>query len=329
MVQSDPTFGDINKVGLIVINLAIGLFALFLVFVAFDIFPFRLLEPLWMITFATALCNSASIALAGLALVHLAVGLNPDSQSIRSRRDICARLAAWAALGFLMLLPLIGYANWKGIRNIEITNKINVSSINKKANELSTQIIQASSQKDLQERMAKFQGPALPNESLALPLDELKKQTLAFVQSSAKAFVIKTAGPFSEQYMPIYKQSLRAAALSFVAALSFAAGTWNPRTNTTVLNSIASLFSASPLRSGSIYNVLTDKLRAIGKDFQNKKNQANRLDDLRANSRNAQKIRRQQEHLQKQSLEKQRKAVAARDKKRLLEEREAQKRRGQ
>jgi len=282
-----------------------------------------------MITFATALCNSASIALAGLALVHLAVGLNPESQSIRSRRDICARLAAWAALGFLMLLPLIGYANWKGIRNIEITNKINVSSINKKANELSTQIVQASSQKDLQERMAKFQGPALPNESLALPLDELKKQTLAFVQSSAKAFVVKTAGPFSEQYMPIYKQSLRAAALSFVAALSFAAGTRNPRTNTTVLNSIASLFSASPLRSGSIYNVLTDKLRAIGKDFQNKKNQANRLDDLRANSRNAQKIRRQQEHLQKQSLEKQRKAVAARDKKRLLEEREAQKRRGQ
>jgi hypothetical protein len=329
VVQSDPTFGDINKVGLIVINLAIGLFALFLVCVAFDIFPFRLLEPLWMITFATALCNSASIALAGLALVHLAVGLNPESQSIRSRRDICARLAAWAALGFLMLLPLIGYANWKGIRNIEITNKINVSSINKKANELSTQIVQASSQKDLQERMAKFQGPALPNESLALPLDELKKQTLAFVQSSAKAFVVKTAGPFSEQYMPIYKQSLRAAALSFVAALSFAAGTRNPRTNTTVLNSIASLFSASPLRSGSIYNVLTDKLRAIGKDFQNKKNQANRLDDLRANSRNAQKIRRQQEHLQKQSLEKQRKAVAARDKKRLLEEREAQKRRGQ
>jgi hypothetical protein len=329
VVQSDPTFGDINKVELIVINLATGLFALYLAFVAFDIFPFRLLEPLWMITFATALCDSSSIPLAGLALVHLAVGLNPDSQSIRSRRDICARLAAWAALGFLMLLPLIGYANWKGIRNIEITNKINISSINKKANELSTQIIQASSQKDLQERMAKFQGPALPNESLALPLDELKKQTLAFVQSSAKAFVVKTAGPFSEQYIPIYKQSLRAAAISFVAALSFAAGAWNPRTNTTVLNSIASLFSASPLRSGSIYNVLADKLRAIGKDFQNKKNQANLLDGLRANSRNEQKIRRRQEHLQKQSLEKQRKAVAARDKKRLLEERKAQKRRGQ
>ena len=53
--------------------------------------------------------------------MHLASGFDPDSQLITSRRNLSARLAAWAALGFLMLLPLIGYANWRGIKNIELT----------------------------------------------------------------------------------------------------------------------------------------------------------------------------------------------------------------
>lgn len=329
--QTDPTFSDIggNKVGLIISNLAIGLFWLYFIFVIFDIFPLRLLDPIWMITLATALCNSSSIALAGLALVHLAIGFNPESQLIKSRRIFYSRLAAWASAGFLMLLPLIGYANWRGIRNIELTNKTNIATINAKANQLKTQILQASTQKDLQLRMAKFQGPALPNESLAQPLDQLKDQALAFVQSSAKAYELKTPGPFSEQYIPIYKQSLRAVALSLVAALSFAACAWNPRTNTTVLNSIASVFKASTYKRFSIFNAFTAKAQAIQKNLQIKKNQSARLDDLRTKSINVEKLKRQQEILRKRNLEKQRKAAEARQKKILQDKREAQKRRDQ
>jgi hypothetical protein len=329
--QTDPTFSDIggNKVGLIISNLAIGLFWLYFIFVVFDIFPLRLLDPIWMITLATSLCNSSSIPLAGLALVHLAIGFNPESQLIKSRRIFYSRLAAWASVGFLMLLPLIGYANWRGIRNIELTNKTNIATINAKAKELKTQIFQASTQKDLQLRMAKFQGPALPNESLAQPLDQLKQQALAFVESSAKAFEVKTPGPFAEQYMPIYKQSMRAAALSLVAALSFAACAWNPRTNTTALNSITSLFKGSPYKRFSIFNIFTAKAQDIQKDLQNKKNQSARLDDLRAKSINVEKSKRQQELIRKRNLEKQRKAAEARQKKLLQNQREAQKRRGQ
>lgn len=328
--ETDPIFSDIggNKVGPIISNLAIGLFWLYFIFVAFDVIPLRLLDPIWMITLASSLCNSASIALAGLALVHLAFGFNPESQLIKSRRIFYSRLAAWASAGFLMLLPLIGYANWRGIRNIELTNKTNIATINAKANQLKTQISQASTQKDLQLRMAKFQGPALPNESLSQPLDQLKNQALAFVQSSAKAYELKTPGPYSEQYMPIYKQSLRAAALSLVAALSFAACAWNPRTNTTMLNSITSLFKGSTNKS-SIFNAFTTKAQAIQKNLQNKKNQSARLDDLRTKSISVEKLKRQQEILRKRDLEKQRKAAEAREKKILQEKRAAQKRRDQ
>ena len=265
MYQSEPTDNnsDGNRAGQIISDLAAGLFALFLVFVIFDIFPSRLLDPIWMVTFATSLCNSSSIALAGLALVHLAGAFNPDSQLIKSRQNFCSRLAAWAALGFLMLLPLLGYANWKGVRNIESTNRLNIAAVNQKANELKAQINQASTQRDLQERMAKFQGPALPDESLALPLAQLKKQSLELIQSSAKAFEVKTPGPFSEEYKPIYKQSLRAAVLSLVAALSFAAGAWNPRTNATVLNSIASFFNSSLYRPNSAPEGFSGRLNQI------------------------------------------------------------------
>lgn len=316
-----------NSVGLILGNLATGLFALYLIFVLSDIFPIRLLDPLWMITLAGSLCNTSSIALSGLGLVHLASALNPSSLPLYSRRIFCSRFAAWAALGFLMLLPLIGYANWKGIRNIEAANKANIAAINRKANELKTQIMQASTQRDLQERMAKFQGPTLPNEVLALPLEQLKKQSLASVRASENAFENKTAGPFSDEYLPIYKQSLRAAALGLVAALSFAAGAWNPKTNTTALNSITSLFTISPSKSSSILSLLVGKLQALKQSNVNDKVQSERLSLFRTRQQNSENAKKVREREIKLNLEKQRRLAAAWEKKRLQAERQAKKRR--
>ena len=318
-----------NSVSLILSNLATGLFALYLIFVISDILPIRLLDPLWMITLASSLCNTSSIALSGLGLVHLASALNPSSLPLHSRRIFCSRLAAWVALGFLMLLPLIGYANWRGIRNIELTNKANINAINAKANQLKDQIIQASTQRDLQERMAKFQGPALPNESLTMPLEQLKRQSLAVVQSSAKAFQMKTLGPFTEQYMPIYKQSLRAAAISLIVALCFAAGAWNPRTNTTALNSITSLFRISPSNSSSILGLLVGKFKALKKFTAKEKAESERFSMLRTRQKDSENVRQIKEREMKRNLENQRRLAAAREKKRLQDERQAKRKREQ
>ena len=53
-------------------------------------------------------------------------------------------------------------------------------------------------------RQAKVQGPVLPIESLALPLENLKKLSLASVKQSVKGFENQAVGPFAEAYMPIY-----------------------------------------------------------------------------------------------------------------------------
>jgi len=305
-----------NKVSLILSDIAIGLFSLYVVFVVADILPIRVLDPLWMITLAGTLCNTSSIALAGLAFLHLAAGLSPSSGPIEARRLWCSRLAAWAALGFLMLLPLIGYANLKGISNINLANQTNIAAINKRAAEITNQIVQASTPRDLQARMAKVQGPALPNESLALPLENLKKQSMASVQQSVKIFENQSVGPSAEAYVPIYKQSLRAGALAFIAALSFAAGAWNPKTNTTLLRSIVSPFKSHPFKSSSVFDVFTKKIGQFKQSIKNQSNQAvaregwkkmkdNQrrifLEGEKAKKRNEAEMRKQRERMKRQA----------------------------
>jgi len=288
-----PEYG--NKFSLILSDIAIGLFAFYVAFVVADILPIRVLDPLWMITLAGTLCNTSTIALAGLAFLHLAAGLSPSSGPTAARRLWCSRLAAWAAIGFLMLLPLIGYANWRGISNIRIANHRNIAVINKKAAEITYQILQASTPRDLQGRMAKVQGPVLPSESLVLPLENLKKQSLASVKQSVKVFENQAVGPFAEAYMPIYKQSLRAAALAFVAAFSFAAGAWNPRTNTTFLHSIISLFKSACLKSRSVLRIFAEKLKQFKRSMAARTNQAEAREGLKLMKDNQRKIHLQRE----------------------------------
>jgi hypothetical protein len=177
--------------------------------------------------------------------------------------------------------------------------------------------------------MAKFQGPALPNEALNMPLEQLKQQSLAVIQSSAKAFEMKTLGPFTEQYMPIYKQSLRAAAISLIVAFSFAACAWNPRTNTTVLNSITSLFRISPSKSSSILGLLVGKFKALKKSNVKDKAESERFSMLRTRQKDSDSARQVKEREMKRNLENQRRLAAAREKKRLQDERQAKRKREQ
>jgi len=64
---------------------SLALFAAYLVLVGFDLLPPRILDPLWMISFAGTLCNSMTIPLAGLVFLHGAAALAPLSNPIQSR----------------------------------------------------------------------------------------------------------------------------------------------------------------------------------------------------------------------------------------------------
>jgi hypothetical protein len=254
---------------------ALAFFALYFILVAFDIFPPRLLDPLWMLTTASSLCNSMTIPLAGLALLHLSAALDPMNNRIQARRTFYSRLAAWVALGFLLLLPLIGYANWRGIRNVTSTNVQAVAGVKRNAARLISQIQTASTPQDLQGRLRRFQGPILPDSELAQPLPQLKKQAVVLVNQVLNRYLSSIPSPRSEAFTEIYRQSLRTALMALVGSLASACLAWDPRSSTSILrqlfNSESSLIKSFILRpQQKIDNLLKEikiqKAQSAGRD---------------------------------------------------------------
>jgi hypothetical protein len=69
-------------------------------------FPVALLQPEWQLRFGETLRTTASIPLAGTALLLLAEFINPDSQILAQRVLWVRRLSVAAALGFFLLIPM-------------------------------------------------------------------------------------------------------------------------------------------------------------------------------------------------------------------------------
>ena len=112
-------------------NVAIGLFLIFIVVVTFQILPIRLLDPAWILTFADSVCKAVLIPLVGLLLFHGAAALASPYLRIHARRFQISRLALVPVIGYLLLVPLIGFANWRGIKVIQTKQQIQNVRINK------------------------------------------------------------------------------------------------------------------------------------------------------------------------------------------------------
>ena len=97
-----------------------GLFLVFLGYLIVDSFPLQLLIPNWQLAFVARLLSISSIPLVGFACVHLAVILNPANRLYSQRLGTMRRLAMVAAIGFLLLIPLQGYATWTVLQQCKI-----------------------------------------------------------------------------------------------------------------------------------------------------------------------------------------------------------------
>lgn len=315
-----------REAALMLSNASLGLFGLYIVAVLADAVPIKLLDPLWLLTLAAALGNGISIPLAGLAFLHVASFIAPDIKNIESRRITCSRLARFAVIGFLLLLPLIGFANLRGIRNVAIGNQRDLAVISNRAKEISSQIQLAASPLDLQARMAKLQGPTIPNSQLSRPLGELKQESLKVVQSMSAGYKNQVKGPFSEEFIPIYKQSLRSMAMALLGAFSFAAMAWNPLTNKSMLNAFSASFS-KPARPNAILAAIGNKINGLINERKQYANKAELRSQLKSQKKDAERQALIRKRDVQRTLEAQRKEAAARERKRLKEQQEEQKRR--
>ena len=94
-------------------------YALILVFLAQVIsalFPIALLQPEWMMRVSGTLLGTASLAIMALALIMLANMIDNEVMPSGQHLKLFRRIATFAAIGFLLLIPLQTYATAMGIR---------------------------------------------------------------------------------------------------------------------------------------------------------------------------------------------------------------------
>lgn len=217
---------------------ALALFITYLILVAFDALPPRFLDPAWILNLALSLSGNMAIPLAALAFIHVAAWMTPMNNSIQARRNFFGSIARWAMIGFLFLIPLIGYATWAGSNAIKIQNEIQKNTAKNTNDNLVKFIGLATSPSELQAGLIALNGPSIPNQLLDKPLPLLKKQALLIVNQSYKSFLLGVKNRGSEQFIPLYVQALKALLLSSIGAVASAALSWNPLKQQSMLSEI-------------------------------------------------------------------------------------------
>ena len=224
-----------NSVTIMLSDGALALLATYVILVAFDIFPIRLLDPTWMMKLALSLSGNVTIPLIALAFLHVSAWMTPMANMIQARRNLFGSLARWAVLGFLLLIPLIGYATFTSIEAIKVQNQIQKNTAKNTANRLSKLINSASSPAELQAGLIALRGPSIANELLDQPLPQLKQQALIVVKQAYDSFLGSINNRASTQYLPIQIQGFKSFLLSLLGAVSIAALSWNPLKQQTLL----------------------------------------------------------------------------------------------
>jgi len=225
---------DSNKLASMLLSLAYTLFAIFLVIIAIEAFPVRLINPDWILALSVNLVNAVTIPLVGLGLVHLAANFSSESR-FKLIQQRFSRVATWVTFGFFLLLPLLGLLTFLNGQKIERSNLAQEIQIEQKATQIRQAVAAAQTPKELQLAMVALQGPQIGAADLSQPLPLIKQQIVSVVAQAKGSFLAQQKGPYSKEYIPVLKQILRTSVLSLISGFGFAALAWNPRTNKTLL----------------------------------------------------------------------------------------------
>lgn len=177
-----PAPGFLSSRGLGVV--ALVLFVVFATAVLGVAFPFLPLDPGWQLRMAGALIQAAPFPLVGLALLQLAMQLDPEDPILWRRWRRSSRLAVAAALGFLLLLPLQAVASLQENRSLNTAQNTRISSAERKLIALRRVVCTAASNAALNQQLQRLDGPVLGPADIAQPLPLLKAQVDAVLDQA-------------------------------------------------------------------------------------------------------------------------------------------------
>ncbi|MFM7361856.1 MAG: hypothetical protein ACKO25_08545 [Cyanobium sp.] len=222
---SAPQESDRERVGRMLSRIAPALFVVFIAVVVATVLPPRLFDPAWQLRWSATLINNGTIALLGLVLIWLAPLFHPSSGRIRARRDFVASWALAAVIGYPLLIPLQGYALWRGIGAADGVRSQQLNIARERVQKLRTAVREATSTAQLQARLQALQGPSLPPADLSRPIESLRPQILAGLDT-AEAGVRQRLGRLPpDRLWQLIQESLRVIISALAYAFAFAAGT--------------------------------------------------------------------------------------------------------
>lgn len=163
--------------------LAYALILVFLAQVIFAFFPFGLLQPEWMVRSSTAIRATASLPLMGLAMLMFANMIDGEVMPSSDQLRLIRRIATFAAIGFLLLIPLQSYGSVALIRGQVQESQGQLKRLADAANLVQN----ASNEQQLREAIRSIPGgEQLANRPLGADVQTIKTGLLARLRPSVK-----------------------------------------------------------------------------------------------------------------------------------------------
>jgi hypothetical protein len=160
------------------------LVVLFLTLLSASLVPLRLLDPAWQLQVGAALINASPFPLIALVLLRLASSLDPRDEQLENRGRLAAQLAVVAALGYLLLMPLLATAS---LQNQQIQSQSTNHRLRQATGQLQqmrTVLREANTTAELEQRLAALQGPRLDANDRRLPLPLLRSRVEALLDQA-------------------------------------------------------------------------------------------------------------------------------------------------
>lgn len=210
----------------------------YLIAVLTSILPLRLFDPAWQLNFNANVVDNGGIALIGLLVLLVACHLDHRQPLLRSMGLQVSRLSLLAAIGFLLVPPLQG---WASVRLQEQLRSERIGKVERAARvlqELSRRIAMAPGAARIDEELRRFQGTGLTPQQRRMPLPQLRSGLLQQIEIARLELVRRVPPSRALQPGPLIATSLRIGLTALAYAIAFAALGRRPRAHYPVLEEV-------------------------------------------------------------------------------------------
>ncbi len=211
---------------------ATTLLVVFLTALIRNIFPIQILVPTWQLRFTGAILDNALFPLIALVLLNLAVFIDQQDLRLKARHQSFSRWAIYAALGFLLLIPLQASATMSNIEGAIQARQERQRTIQNQFAVVRLAINSSKNSEDLRTNLEALQGQAINargGTDFSRPLPELKKELLQRLDDTEERVLDRlksSAPPVSRTNLVLANLTAGASAVAY--SLAFAAAGHRP-----------------------------------------------------------------------------------------------------